>query len=320
MDPRVTPPSGEDVSGRTARYIRAGSASLIVASVIAMVSSVIFITHDLPAWFLRQQAFNLEPVRYYYEFLGLWNLSILLLATGIIGLLVGVHALSHEVSIYTMAFASVMVVVGFFAVVNLGLIVALASLIALALFGEAWRLQPAEGYPEGLPSPYGVPVDGRQGFLPEVAPRLMDMEGRSPSSLLRPAATMLIVGSAVGLVMFGPNYPIHQLVPWQQWLLYVLVGFGFAGVALVVYRRLYGVALMAAAAVSVVAFMDMYILLQEWFHFHETLPWTYLIGGPTATMALVYIVIARDAFIPARDTFTSRSSPSPSWSRQRPWP
>jgi hypothetical protein len=123
---------------------------------------------------------------------------------------------------------------------------------------------------------------------------------------------MLLVGSAAGLVMFGPNYPLHQLFPWQQWLLYVLVGFGFAGVVLVACRRLFGVTLMAAATVSAVAFLDMYILLQEWVHFHDTVPWTFLLAGPTATLALVYIVIARDAFIPARDTFTSRSWPSPS--------
>jgi hypothetical protein len=317
MGPWAGPPDDEARKRKAAAFVRGGCASLLVASVVAMLSGVAFIQYDLPLWFLREGRLQVDAVRLYYEHIGTWTLAYVLLTIGIAGLFVGVHALSHEVSIYTMAYASIMMPIGFIAFANLGLIVSLASLVAIALFGEAWRLQPSNGGLARRPSPYGAPAPGERGATSDVGPPMMDMEGRSPAVLVRPVATLILAGSVAVIMMFTPNYPTYNLSSWHQWFLYSVLILGLSCAALAAFRRLWGLVLLSAVLALVAAILDIDILLEMWYHQYDLMPWTFLIAGPSSLLAIVYIVTARDVFVPARETLTSRSSPSPSWPRPR---
>jgi hypothetical protein len=145
----------------------------------------------------------------------------------------------------------------------------------------------------------------------------MDMGGRSPSVLLRPAATLLLVASLALLLMFSQQYPTHMLTVWQQWLVYIVIAWGLVGVVLTAYRRLLPVVLLAAVALLAAALLDIYILLQDRHYFIEFPQLTFWLSGSSAMLAIVYIFAARGAFVPSLVTLTSRSSPSPSWPRPR---
>ncbi len=317
MGPWVAPTREEEVSRKVSRLIRAGGICLLVASVLVMLSGVLFILYDLPLRFIRDWNFDLDSVHYYYEILGEWHLCYVFMAVGIIGLFVGVHALSYQVSMYTLAYASFMVPIGMVAIVNLGLVIALISLVALGLFGAGWRLTPEEDPKDGIPSPYGAPTPqaGRTAAVRAASP--IDMEGRPPVVLIRPAATFLLLATVAVLFMFSPQYPTYRLDAWQQWLLYMIVALGFAGVTLTAYERLLVVPLMTSMALFVVALVDFHLLLQSWYQLGEVLPLTFWISGTLSSLTIVYLITARNAFMPWRETLTSRSSPSPVGPRPR---
>ena len=311
MGPLMVPPTREEVERKATLFVRGGCICLVVASVMAMLSGVFFIVYDLPFRFVRDLYVNMGTVRDYYDIIGYWNLYYIFLGFGIVGLFVGVHALTHQASLHTMAYMSIMVPIGLMAFANLGLVIALLSLVAVALVGAAWRIMPSERRPGDLPSPYGVPTPQTWKEAAIREDPAIDMEGRSTATLLKPAATLLSVATVAVMFMFAQEYPIHNLFPWQQWLLYLAVVLGFVGVALTAYRRLFPLALVFAVAVLAAAVVDIYILTMEWQHIRDILPLTFLISGSTSSLTIVYLVTARDAFVPWRATFTSRSWPTP---------
>jgi hypothetical protein len=149
----------------------------------------------------------------------------------------------------------------------------------------------------------------------------MDMDGRSPAALIRPAATLLFVASAAVLAMFSNEYPMHDVPPVLLWLVYAAIAVGFAGAGATAYRRLFPLALVAALLLFMVGMMDINVLVMESTYLSYVMPWTFLLSGSLSSLAVVFVVTARDAFWPVQETLRSRSSPSASSPRQeRPSP
>ena len=115
------------------------------------------------------------------------------------------------------------------------------------------------------------------------------------------------LASAAVLAMFSNEYPVHDVPSVVLWLVYAAIAAGFTGAVATACRRLFPLALVAALLLFMVGMMDINVLVVGSTYLSYVVPWTFLVTGSLSSLAMVFVLVARDAFLPIRETFRSRS-------------